>query len=96
MKVTQELKDWIEKQLWIPCCHVTGMHSPTHFQERRYICDIQLAEVFVRFCKMLGIDPVVKSDLENCYWCNNYPDKRKEGEGVKLSEGRHEFKEGEK
>ncbi len=93
MSETEKLKEWLKEQLWIPCCHVTGTHNPVHFEERNYICDIQLAGAFIRFCKMFGIDPVVKSDIKNCYWCQDYPEKRETGEGLKLSEGRHEFKE---
>ena len=74
----------IEKMLWLPCCHVSGMHDPTHFQERRGVCEIQIVETFKRFCKEIRINPKTKSDPK-CGWCIDYP-KKKKGEGLSLFE----------
>lgn len=71
----------IEAYAFIPCCHTSGMHDPTHF-EKGIICESQKAEAFVRLCTDLEINPVTKSKL-NCYWCTNSPEKRI-GENVKL------------
>lgn len=72
----------LEEMLWLPCCHTSGMHDPVHFQERRYVCNDQKAHALERFCKVLGINPLTKSD-PNCGWCRDYPEKKK-GEDVGL------------
>ena len=72
----------IEDLLWLPCCHVTGMHDPIHFELSKYICSRQKALALERLCKKIGINPKTKSDPE-CYWCKKYPEK-KNGEGMSL------------
>jgi len=67
----------IEELARLPCCHVSGEHDPIHFEER-----LQKYKAFDRLCKALGINPEVKSEPD-CFWCNNYPKKRK-GEGLRL------------
>ena len=76
-------KKEIEEKLWIPCCHLAGMHDPIHFENRKYICTIQLAKAFKRFCSEIGIDPKTKAD-PSCYLCLHYPS-YKSGEGLALS-----------
>lgn len=80
----EEIVDMIEAWLFIPCCHTTGMHCPTHFAEREYICNDQKAEALERFCHDLDINPVTKSSLD-CSWCRDYKHYRK-GEGLHLFE----------
>jgi len=89
----------IEKMLWLPCCHTTGMHDPSHYSLRKYICDSQKAEALERFCKEIGINPKTKSD-PNCGWCfedNGKPTKPYEGhrsiegEGMKLFDKRRKY-----
>ena len=75
-------KKEIEEMLWLPCCHVTGMHDPVHFEERKYICERQKSEALERLCKKIGINPKTCSDPE-CGWCADYP-KMKKGEGAPL------------
>jgi hypothetical protein len=89
-EAVEELCQLLEHWLYIPCCHVTGMHDPQHFEEGRGVCEIQKADAFVRFCKDLSVNPVVRSK-PNCGWCNDYPDMRR-GEGVRLF--KEEKKEG--
>lgn len=72
----------IEEMLWLPCCHVSGMHNPTHFDERKFICSLQKSEALERFCKQIGINPKTKSK-PTCGWCADYP-KKKNGEGLPL------------
>jgi len=72
----------IEEMARLPCCHVSGEHDPTHFQEGRGICFLQKYKAYDRLCKELGINPEVKSEPD-CFWCNNYPEKKK-GEGLRL------------
>lgn len=80
----------IEKMLWIPCCHVSGEHNPTHYQERKGPCYMQIRDAFKRFCKELGINPETKSE-KDCYWCNAHPEKKK-GDGLKLFRTEEETK----
>jgi hypothetical protein len=78
----EQITELLELWAFIPCCHITGMHDPNHFENREYICNNQRATAFERLCKDLGINPVVRSDMD-CGWCNEYPHYRK-GEGLKL------------
>ena len=78
----KEIIEILELWLYIPCCHIDGMHDPTHFTKRKYICNHQLADAFKRFCRNLGINPVTRSD-PSCSRCRNYPHYRK-GEGLEL------------
>ena len=78
-----EIMKIIEAWMFIPCCHVSGLHDPEHF-EKRMICFDQMAEAFIRFCNDAGIDPVVRSK-NDCYWCTHYLHYRI-GEGVRLSD----------
>lgn len=74
----------IEAMLWIPCCHMTGMHDPCHFEEGKYICESQKAHALERFCKEISINPKVKSKPD-CNWCKN-PEKNIKGDGMPLLE----------
>jgi hypothetical protein len=80
-----EIVSLLESWMFLPCCHVTGMHDPDHFESKSSICDIQKAEALERICKELGINPETKSKID-CGWCGEYIDKRK-GEGMKLFPG---------
>ena len=62
------------KDIFTPrCCHMTGMHDPTHFEEKKYVCSDQKAEAFDRGRKLLGFGEVTVNDpipKEDCFWCN--------------------------
>lgn len=79
-----EIIPHLEFWMYLPCCHVTGMHDPQHYEERTYICEIQKTKAFERFAKDLGVNPVVRME-PGCGWCRNYPHMRA-GEGVRLFE----------
>lgn len=81
-KLSEIIKKTIEDMLWLPCCHLTGEHNPEHYKDRKGICNFQKAKALERFCKELGVNPKTKS-LEDCFWCNTYPEYRK-GEGATL------------
>ena len=78
----------IEELLSLPCCHTSGMHDPTHYRERRYVCKDQKADALENLCKALGINPITKS-CADCGWCHGKdkwcPENRK-GEGLHLFE----------
>lgn len=78
----KEIIQLLEAYMFIPCCHTSGMHSPTHFADRKGICESQKAEAFIRFAKDLGVNPETKSKID-CGWCADYKEYRR-GEGVKL------------
>ena len=84
MEKTYTAKE-IEEMILIPCCHISGMHDPMHFQERKYICESQKAEALEGLCAKLGINPVTKSHPD-CGWCEDYIEKKK-GEGLPLFNG---------
>jgi len=81
----KKIKEIIELWMFVPCCHMSGMHELTHFDNRLYICESQKAEAFERFCKDFGINPVTKSKID-CGWCRDYVHYRK-GEGMSLFGG---------
>lgn len=71
----------IQDLLTLPCCHVTGMHDPNHYEDGKYVCEKQIAEAFENLCRELEINPVVKHN-SNCGWCHEYPNYKK-GDGKK-------------
>ena len=83
-EIVDKITKMLEAYLYLPCCHVTGMHDPQHFDERKYICPEQKENAFIRFCKDLGVNPIVRSKID-CGWCGDYPSKRR-GEGLQLFE----------
>ena len=55
------------------CCHVTGTHDPTHFEECRYVCQLQKSKAYEEVRKALGMsesDPAEAVPSSDCYWCN--------------------------
>lgn len=83
--IFNRVKTLIEDALWLPCCHVSGEHDVLHFERRSYVCQRQMGIALIRFCRELGINPVVKSE-PNCFWCKEYPEK-KQGDGLRLLVG---------
>ena len=82
MEFSKEQLEYLEELFRLPCCHISGMHNPTHFQDREYVCNRQKTHAYESGCKELGINPQVKSK-PGCGWCRDYPDKMK-GEGMRL------------
>lgn len=72
----------IEEMLTLPCCHISGTHNPTHYQNREYICKDQIADAFENLCRKLLINPKVRHS-DNCGWCRDYPDKTN-GDGLEF------------
>lgn len=63
------------RELLMPmCCHITGMHDPTHFREQKYVCEFQKRYAWERTWKVLfGEEPTpaeIPSDPE-CGWCRD-------------------------
>lgn len=56
---TQEQQTYLAQILALSCCHTTGMHSPTHFQEQQYICESQKAQAWQRAVTALGFGKMV-------------------------------------
>ena len=70
---TPEQMAWLEAALRPPCCHVSGMHNPTHWTKGGYVCFYQKTEAYERFRDALGLPLVVGSDCvpdPECYWCH--------------------------
>ena len=51
----------IREALTLYCCHVTGMHSPTHTAE--YVCELQKREAFDRAFALLHGREAIPSDV---------------------------------
>lgn len=55
------------------CCHITGMHDPTHFKDSRYICREQMTESYERLRHALGVpllQPGEAASKSDCGWCH--------------------------
>lgn len=71
--------EWLRQMLTPRCCHVSGDHDPTHFKERRYVCEIQQAERYraLRAALNLG-DAKPEEAIEadgGCGWCEYHREK---------------------
>lgn len=77
----QEHHAKLEEVLTPFCCHTSGMHDPSHFEERKHVCRDQMADAYARTCSTFGINPKTKSN-PNCGWCRDYPEKKR-GEGLR-------------
>ena len=96
MEFTEQQLEYLAEIFALPCCHVSGMHDPTHY-EKGLVCESQMAKAWKHAMKALGLEPTVKSQ-DGCYWCSaheGYPenkdvqptvdvlkDKREEGDGL--------------
>jgi hypothetical protein len=65
-----DLRKRIEPLLTIPCCHISGMHDPYHFDNKDYVCNDQLKEAFFSLLDRLGIEWVKVESRKGCGWCN--------------------------
>ncbi len=76
-KINEVLKE-IRDSIVIPCCHVSGIHDPCHFEEKKYVCSMQMRESFKDFLKAMEIKKIKVKSKPNCGWCNDYPRKKQE------------------
>ncbi len=85
VEFTGEQLKYLEDLLWLPCCHTTGTHDPSHYRERKYVCVYQKEKALHRLCETLGLNPQTKSK-DDCYWCNEgtEAEEEKKGEGLRL------------
>ena len=77
----KEVVDELRDALTIRCCHVTGMHDPTHYEKKKYVCSIQRAEAFDRAREVCGMEepfPEEAIPKENCGWCKIAAERLKE------------------
>lgn len=71
-KFRREQLEFLRDLLLPRCCHVTGMHDPGHFEEKKYVCELQKRDAFDRARMLLGFKKISPSDpvsKEKCYWC---------------------------
>jgi len=72
MHLTEKDKQLITKLLQPYCCHVSGMHNPSHFEDDpRDLCNLQKARVFDHLCELVEHEPVAISDPD-CGWCKRH------------------------
>jgi hypothetical protein len=58
------------------CCHVTGMHSPTHWREDpAEFCDRQQADAWERAVEALGLSFDRAPSKPTCGWCGDAREK---------------------
>jgi hypothetical protein len=72
-KFTREQLTWLRETLKPECCHVSGMHDPTHWSEGRYVCRDQKAGAYDHLRTALGFAAVKPQDCvspEDCGWCH--------------------------
>jgi hypothetical protein len=71
-RFTKEQREYLARVLTPPCCHVSGMHDPTHFKENpKRLCDIQKSTAFENAIKRLRLK-VVATSADGCYWCERH------------------------
>lgn len=54
------------------CCHVTGMHDPQHFDDKKYVCELQMSTAYLRARHDLGFGKPKPADavpVSDCGWC---------------------------
>jgi hypothetical protein len=69
----EQALDRLRDALVPTCCHVTGMHNPTHWTKDRTVCTIQKAAAFDEAFKAVYGRDVTADDCVShleCYWCN--------------------------
>lgn len=62
---------WLREALTPPCCHVSGEHDPTHFEERpNKVCYLQKRDAYDWTLKVLGFAPMMGKSEADCNWCH--------------------------
>ena len=79
---------YLHSILRVGCCHVSGMHDPTHFLERPdAVCDIQRRNAYDHAIVALGfkLEPGIAD--EDCGWCSGKytPEYKKKHDWVPFS-----------
>ena len=61
------------------CCHVSGTHDPTHFENNPdKICDFQKEKAYDRLCAFLKWKPKAMVNPNGCYWCQTEEERKVE------------------
>lgn len=76
-RISQPLKEALDTidgygLLGVGCCHVTGEHNPTHFEDGHHVCIEQMAAAFMLIRHLAGKTPRPQSAWSNedeCGWC---------------------------
>ena len=75
----------LEEALTLRCCHLSGTHNPTHYEEGRFVCQSQQAEAWHRAVRLLGLGHLDSADSAvadpgTCYWCHRAEQQRGAGD----------------
>lgn len=69
-KALEDQKKKIVRAMTPYCCHVTGMHDPTHFKNNpEEICGLQKENAYDRLCNHLKLNPKAMVNPKGCYNC---------------------------
>jgi len=73
-QLTKEQLDFFREILTPKHCHVTGCHNPNHFEQGKYVCEIQKRECYDKLREILGFGDVHSHESyfnPNCYYCKH-------------------------
>jgi hypothetical protein len=67
---TSEQLNWLKEMLTPSCCHTSGEHNPTHFEENpEKLCYLQKYKTYDRICNELGFKDIIARPDPKCGWC---------------------------
>lgn len=80
-KFTREQLSWIRWAIIPSCCHVSGEHNPTHFEESpSKVCYLQKYKAYEVFLKRVNMKQMRgKSLVGFCYRCDKKAKPTEEG-----------------
>lgn len=70
---TDEQLAWLRDLLTPRCCHISGMHDPVHYTEKKYVCESQKNGCYDRIREALNFGKVTPEEAIprlNCPMCN--------------------------
>lgn len=61
---------WLRAILTPECCHVSGVHNPTYFEEKpKMVCYLQKKEAYAKALASLGFASIPGVSALTCGWC---------------------------
>lgn len=69
-KFSKEQLTWLREALRPECCHVSGEHNPTHFEDQpKRVCYIQKYKAYDHVMKALKFAIKRGVSAPDCGWC---------------------------
>lgn len=87
---SEEQLDYLLRILTPGCCHVSGMHDPTHYRKRpEQLCHLQKARAWQRAVAHLGLAIERAIPEQDCYWCLRNNEGRAEADPPQFAAGQY-------